>query len=123
MHSVAQYLSVQELDRLIRLFHRLLRRGGLLVLSDILPRRLWIVTDAVDLLRFGARQGFFWAAVAGLLRTYVSGYRRLRKSLGLSRYEECEMLGRLAAAGFSAERAPTNIGHSTKRMTFLAHVA
>ena len=80
------------------------------------------LTDAFDLLEFGAQEGFFWAAMLGLFRTYLSGYRRLRKSLGLARYNEDEVVAKLAAAGFSAERARTNIGHSTKRMTFLAHV-
>ena len=122
LHSVVQYWSAEELDRHLKLFHRLLRRGGLLVLSDILPRRLSALADALDLLRFGVQQGFFWAAVQGLLRTFFSGYRRLRKSFGLSHYDEDEIVATLEAAGFSALRARTNIGHSTKRMTFLAHV-
>jgi SAM-dependent methyltransferase len=122
MHSVAQYLSPQDLDRQLGVFRRLLRPGGLLVLSDILPRRLSAVTDAFDLLEFGAQEGFFWAAMFGLFRTYLSGYRRLRRSLGLARYNEDEIIAKLDAAGFSATRARPNIGHSTKRMTFLAHV-
>jgi len=122
MHSVAQYLSPQDLDRQLAVFRRVLRPGGLLVLSDILPRRLSALTDAFDLLEFGAQEGFFWAAVVGLFRTYLSGYRTLRKSLGLARYNEDEVIAKLDAAGFSAKRARPNIGHSTKRMTFLAHV-
>jgi len=50
----------------------------------------------------------------------VSDYWRLRSRLGLSRYSEAEMIERLAAAGFSARRAATNIGHNQARMTFLA---
>ena len=122
MHSVAQYLSAQELDRLLRLFHRLLARGGLLVVSDVLPHKLSSTADALDLLRFGAQKGFYWAAVFGLLRTLFSGYRRLRNAFGLSRYDEDEMIARLEAVGFSALRARTNIGHSSRRMTFMAHV-
>jgi SAM-dependent methyltransferase len=122
MHSVVQYLSAEELDRLLKLFHRLLTRGGLLVVSDVVPRRLSTMADAAALLRFGVREGFFWAAVFGLLRTVFSGYRRLRKSLGIARYNEDEMINKLEWAGFSALRARTNIGHSEKRMTFLAHV-
>jgi hypothetical protein len=33
------------------------------------------------------------------------------------------MLAKLRAAGFSAERAPANIGHNQHRMTFLARPA
>ena len=35
MHSVAQYLSAAELDRLLAIFHSLLKPGGLIVLGDI----------------------------------------------------------------------------------------
>src|SRR5262245_50591991 len=34
MHSVAQYLAPEELDRLLALFRRLLRPGGLFILGD-----------------------------------------------------------------------------------------
>jgi SAM-dependent methyltransferase len=122
MHSVAQYLSGEELDALLKTFHRLLKPGGLLVLGDVIPRRLLALGDALALLRFGSEEGFLWAAVRGLLRTYFSPYRRLRKSLGLARYNELEMTEKLEAAGFSAKRAHTNIGHNRRRMTFLAHV-
>jgi hypothetical protein len=72
------------------------------------------------LLRFGAREGFFLAAFAGLLRTLFSNYWQLRSALGLTRYAQGDMLARLAAAGFAGHRAATNIGHNQARMTFLA---
>jgi SAM-dependent methyltransferase len=122
MHSVAQYLSGQELDAVLKLFRRLLKPGGLLVLGDVIPRRVSALTDAIALLRFGAQEGFYWAALRGLMRTYFSDYWRLRKSAGLARYSEEEIMAKLEAAGFSAQRARTNIGHNAKRMTFLAHV-
>jgi SAM-dependent methyltransferase len=120
MHSVAQYLSASELDDVIRLFHRLLKTGGRFVLGDVMPRRVSAIGDAIALLRFGRQQGFFWAAAGGLVRTYFSSYWRLRKSLGLARYREQEITGKLEAAGFSVQRAGKNIGHNTRRMTFVA---
>jgi SAM-dependent methyltransferase len=120
MHSVAQYLSGEELDALLKTFHRLLKPGGLLVLGDVIPRRLSALGDALALLRFSSEEGFLWAAVRGLLRTYFSPYRRLRKSLGLARYDEAQITKKLQAAGFSAQRARANIGHNARRMTFLA---
>jgi hypothetical protein len=33
------------------------------------------------------------------------------------------MLDKLKAAGFSATRAPRNVGHNQRRMTFLARLA
>jgi SAM-dependent methyltransferase len=121
MHSVTQYLSGPELDALLKIFRRLLRPGGLLVLGDVIPHKLTAVEDAQMLLRFGRQEGFFWAAFKGLIRTYFSDYRRLRQSLGLTRYDATEISAKLEAGGFSVEPARTNIGHNNKRMTFLAH--
>jgi len=90
------------------------------VLGNVLRRRSSALTDAIALLRFGGKHGFFKDAVRGLLRTAMSDYRRLRTRLGLSRYREDEMIGKLEAAGFSAERAKENLGHNRKRMTFVA---
>jgi SAM-dependent methyltransferase len=120
MHSVAQYMPAAELDVLLSLFRRLLAPGGLLVLGDILAPNVSAVTDAAALLRFAAANGFFAAAVFGLARTALSDYWRLRSNLGLSRYGEAEMVAKLKAAGFTAQRAPKNIGHNAARMTFLA---
>jgi SAM-dependent methyltransferase len=122
MHSVSQYLSEPELDALLKLFRRLIKPGGMLVLGDVIPRRLSALSDAIALLRFASAEGFYWAALRSLLRTYFSSYWQLRKSLGLSRYGEDQIIGKLEAAGFSAIRARSNIGHNAKRMTFLAHV-
>lgn len=120
LHSVTQYLSVAALDALLRRFRRLLRETGTLIVGDVIPPDLSMLADAWSLLRFAAAHGFFIAAVAGLLRTAMSDYRRLRHTLGLSLYDETDMLRHLNAAGFAAERMARNIGHNQARMTFLA---
>jgi SAM-dependent methyltransferase len=120
MHSVAQYLTGPELDAALASFRRLLKPDGLLVLGDVIDPKTSAASDALALLRFGARDGFFFAAVAGLARTVLSPYPRLRSSLGLTRYDQKAMIDKLEAAGFTARRAGENIGHSRARMTFLA---
>jgi SAM-dependent methyltransferase len=120
MHSVAQYLSGPELDAVLALFRRLLKPDGMLVLGDVIDPKTSAASDALALLRFGARDGFFFAAMAGLARTVLSPYARLRSSLGLTRYDEKAMIDKLEAAGFTARRAGENIGHSRARMAFLA---
>ncbi len=121
LHSVAQYLAPGELDALLALFRRLLRPAGLLVLGDIIPPDVSAFTDAMALLCFAGENGFFLAALLGLARTVAfTDYWRLRSNLGLTRYSAPDILGRLAAGGFSAERAERNIGHNQARMTFLA---
>jgi SAM-dependent methyltransferase len=120
MHSVTQYLKAPEFDALLPLFHRLLKPGGLLVVGDVIPNETSAFADARALLLFSRQEGFFWAALRGLFRTYFSDYWRLRKSLGLTRYGGLEMAAKLELAGFSAEQARPNIGHNERRMTFLA---
>ena len=120
LHSVAQYLSAAELDGLLARFHRLLKPDGLFVLGDIIQPRLAAPMVAMALLRFGAANGFFWAAVGGLMRIFVSDYLKIKSQVGLSHYEEADMLMKLRDAGYDAKRAPRNIGHNQQRMTFLA---
>jgi hypothetical protein len=72
LHSVAQYLEPEEISRLLALFHRLLKSNGLLVVSDVLSPDAGVVTDAAAPHRFGAANGFFLAAVGGLVRTFLS---------------------------------------------------
>jgi SAM-dependent methyltransferase len=120
LHSVAQYLTSDETSALLALFHKLLQPHGVLVVSDVVPPDVPALTDAVALLRFGAANGFLIAAVAGLARTLISDYWRLRTRFGLTRYGEQAMKQKLAAAGFAAERAPNNIGHNQARMEFIA---
>jgi SAM-dependent methyltransferase len=120
LHSVAQYVTPAGASGLFGLFHRLLRSSGMLVVSDVIPPKVAAATDALSLLRFGARNGFFFAAVWGLLRTLVSSYWKLRSQLGLTRYTTQAMIEKLNSAGFNAKLAPTNIGHNQARKAFYA---
>jgi SAM-dependent methyltransferase len=120
LHSVAQYLTPEELAKLFALFHRLLTADGVLVVSDVIPSDVAASTDALALLRFGTENGFFIAAVTGLARTLLSDYWRLRTRYGLTRYGEAAMTDKLAVAGFAAQRAAQNIGHNQARMAFMA---
>jgi len=120
MNSVAQYMTPAELDAAFGLIRRLLKPGGRLVLGDILRPEVGMPCDVFALLRFGARHGFLRDALLGLISTALSDYRQLRARVGLHRYSEAEMLAKLAACGFTASRAETNLGHNPWRMTFVA---
>ena len=120
LHSVAQYLTPEEADALFVLFRRLLRPEGCFVLGDIVRPDGSALADAIALLRLGAANGFFGAALLGLMRVLASDYWQLRQQAGLTRYGEAAMLQKLDRAGFSARRAPDNIGHIPSRMTFIA---
>jgi SAM-dependent methyltransferase len=119
-NSLVQYLSGEELSRLLRLWKAKLAPDGIVVVADVLPRGLGPLTDATALLSFGLKGGFLGAALMGLARTALSDYRKLRADLGLAHYDAEEMLALLAEAGFKARRRPANIGHNQARMAFIA---
>src|ERR1700690_2531045 len=123
MNSVAQYMTAAELDAAFAIVKRLLKPGGRLVLGDILRPEVGMPRDVFALLRFAATHGFLRDALIGLVSTALSDYRQLRARVGLQRYGEAEMIAKLAAAGFTASRAHSNIGHNPWRMTFVARHA
>jgi SAM-dependent methyltransferase len=123
MNSVAQYMTPDELDAAFAVIRRLLKSGGRLVLGDILRPEVGMGRDVLALLKFAATHGFLKDAFYGLASTALSDYRQLRARIGLQRYSEADMVAKLAAAGFTASRAPQNIGHNPWRMTFVARHA
>ena len=120
MNSVAQYMTPDELDSAFAVIRRLLKRAGRLVLGDILRPAVGMGRDVLALLKFAGKNGFLADAFYGLASTALSDYRQLRARVGLQRYGEPEMVAKLAAAGFTASRAHSNIGHNPWRMTFVA---
>jgi SAM-dependent methyltransferase len=120
MHSVSQYLTTEEFDAAATEIRRLIAPSGTFILGDVLAPSVNALGDAMALLRFGWRDGFFFAAGGSLAKTFFSSYWTLRTSFGLARYSEAEITAKLAAHGFAAKRQPNNIGHNPARMTFLA---
>ena len=123
MNSVAQYMRPDEFDSALAVIRRLLKPGGRLILGDIMRPEVGMIRDVIALLRFALNYGFLKDALFGLLSTALSDYRQLRSRVGLQRYSETEMIKKLAAAGFTASRAHSNIGHNPWRMTFVARPA
>ena len=117
MHSVAQYLGSHEFDDLAKTFRRLLKPGGLLVVGDVIPRRISALADAQALLRFGWQEGF--SAAVGPVRTYF-GLLAAAQTIGLSRYDADEIAASSKLRLFGAP-ARSNIGHNDRRITILAH--
>lgn len=119
-NSVAQYLTREELDALLRAWRELLAPDGRLILADVVPPGVSPVSDALALLRYAFQNGFLLAAFAGLVRTVLSPYRRIRASLGITTYTEPEITERVERAGFRVERLPFNFEHQPARISFVA---
>src|SRR5262249_27805353 len=103
-NSLLQYLKPDELTAILVNWKRVLKPGGKLVVGDILGHHQSMPKDAISLLTFAAKNGFFFAAVFGLARTLFSDYGKIRAKLGVAQYSEDEMLKILQVAGFRAER-------------------
>ncbi len=120
VNSVLQYLDDTELDALLADARACLTPAGKLVIADVIPMHDDLLGDIGNLLATGWKNGFFLAAMVGLVATFFSPYRRLRSTVGLHRYDATTFLQRLTAAGFKAERLHPNMGFDQRRMAFQA---
>ena len=120
VNSVVQYLSPSQFADALRLFHRLLKSDGKLLLGDIIAPETPLVGHVTTFLRFAWQNGFLVAAIIGLARNFVSPYRKLRRDAGYACYTESEMLGLLDKGGFVGERLMSNIAVSQLRSAYLA---
>ncbi len=120
VNSVVQYLSRQQFVGALRLFHRLLKGDGKLLLGDIIEPDTPMLGHVTTFLRFAWQNGFFLAGVASLARNATSPYCQLRRSAGYACYRDTEILALLGDNGFVAERLPSNIAVSQLRRSYLA---
>jgi len=120
VNSVVQYLDRCQFVDALRLFQRLLKSDGKLLLGDIIAPDTPLVGHVTTFLEFAWQNGFFVAAVIGLARNFVSPYRKLRRDAGYACYTEMQMLGLLDDNGFVGERLASNIAVSQLRSSYLA---
>lgn len=116
--SLLQYVDENALVPLLRRWHEWLKPGGVLIVADVISPDTGMVSDIRDLMTLAWKEGFFLSAAFGLIRTYFSDYRRLRRDVGLMRYRPSEFLERLRSAGFLGEQLPRNPGPNRHRYAF-----
>ncbi|WP_246148975.1 class I SAM-dependent methyltransferase [Skermanella pratensis] len=119
--SVVQYMARDELSDALRLWHRVLKPDGALIIADVIDPATPIHVDAKSQLTFARKNGFLLAALGGLVRMFFSNYRDLRNRAGFAMYREEEMLGILRSGGFEGTVLPRNIGPGNHRKAFRAH--
>jgi ubiquinone/menaquinone biosynthesis C-methylase UbiE len=122
INSVVQYLSRAELSATLRDLRRLLKPEGMFLIGDVITPRTPLWRHAVVFLRFGYREGFFLAALIGLVRNFLPSYTSLKRKQGLSAYSEADLLRILEGAGLRGERLPRNIAVSHIRATYRAWI-
>ncbi len=120
VNSVVQYLDRRQFSDALRLFHRLLKSDGTLLLGDIIAPDTPLIGHVPTFLRFAWQNGFFVAAIFGLARNFVSPYRKLRRDAGYASYTQTQLLGLLDDNGFVGERLASNIAVSQLRSSYLA---
>lgn len=119
-NSVIQYLSDEQLHEALVLFNRLIKSDGEFLLGDVINPGTGNSVHVTTLLRFAWRHGFFFSAIGGLAKTFISPYRNLRRHVGFATFTPEQILDKLAQHGFSAQKLPRNIGISQNRSSYLA---
>lgn len=118
INSVFQYQSQAQATQSLAELREKLAPQGLLIIADIVNPASGVKHDVFALLGFGWRNGFFWAALLSLVKTYFSPYVAVRKQLGLTTYTEDDFIKMALAQGYKVERIHPNFGHNQSRMAF-----
>ncbi|MDG2097834.1 MAG: class I SAM-dependent methyltransferase [Paracoccaceae bacterium] len=120
VNSVFQYLNLDDTKNVLKMLNKKLKEHGKLVIADVIPPNLSMISDTVSLLKFAWSNGFLVISLLGLVKTYFSDYRHLRREVGLSVYSVAEFTDLLIQNGFKARLMAKNFGHNQSRNCFCA---
>ncbi len=115
IHSVLQYLRWEETGTLIGQMGRLIKPHGSILLGDIVPPNRTMIQDVLALLMFAWRGQFLFAGLFGLVTTFFSHYRTLRKRYGLTCYSAQDIHQMARKNGLFTRALRRNIGHDQSR--------
>ena len=120
VNSVFQYLNSDDTKNILKLFNKKIKKNGKLVIADVIPPDLSMISDVISLLQFAWSNGFFVISLLGLFKTYFSDYKKLRQEVGLSVYSVVDFKDLLFQNGFNAKLMDRNFGHNQGRNCFCA---
>jgi cyclopropane fatty-acyl-phospholipid synthase-like methyltransferase len=116
VHSVVQYMTVQELRDWLERWRGLLAPGGRLVLSDLLQPDTSSVRELARYLVFALRNGFFWDAFVEGVRE-ISRYWKARQSRPLTIVTPGKIGAWGKEAGFTVRVLADNLSYRASRRT------
>ena len=119
--SVIQYLSKEEFTERLKYFRSVMKPGGRLIISDVIPKNISGLKELLTLLFVAAKNNFLKDAILNLFRMMKGEYGSLRKSHNLTKYDEDEIFALLQEAGFSPE-IHSNIGLNKDRYCVVSSI-
>jgi cyclopropane fatty-acyl-phospholipid synthase-like methyltransferase len=114
VNSVVQYMTRDELSDWLLRWREMLAPGGRVLLSDLIAPDHGGLSDAIDLLRLGARHGSPLRATRDALGG-LARYWRTSRAVPLTRISREDLSRRAAAAGLDTTPLPRNLTHFRRR--------
>jgi 2-polyprenyl-3-methyl-5-hydroxy-6-metoxy-1,4-benzoquinol methylase len=118
INSVVQYMTVDEFHSWLPRWQAMLAPGGVLVLSDLIPRAHSVRGDVFEILSFALRRGVLLNELGHSVRTLLS-YARHRQAQELMKIDDSRLREEAARAGFDVQFAPFNLTVRSRRRTAL----
>lgn len=116
VHSVVQYMSVEEIRSWLGRWRQMLKPGGRLILSDLIVPGAGGLHELLSYLWFALRNGFFWNAfISGI--TEWAHYMKARRSRPLTTVTRALVEEWAGAAGLAPQWLDRNLSHRQTRAT------
>jgi cyclopropane fatty-acyl-phospholipid synthase-like methyltransferase len=121
VNSVVQYMTENELGQTMRVWRRLLRPEGRVILSDVVPPDSRMLREIRDTLWFSLSRGIFFASLNAMRREFLR-YAVARRSTPLLRLTASSVAALARNAGLMCTPLRTNLTFRRNRLSFpLAH--
>jgi cyclopropane fatty-acyl-phospholipid synthase-like methyltransferase len=115
VHSVVQYMTLEELNTWLERWRRLLRPGGRLILSDLVQPGAGFLGDMLSVLRFAWKNGVFWHELREKgFHSVTYLFTRHQRELTVVTPETLERLAE--RNGLEVTLLPENLSHFSSRL-------
>ncbi len=116
VNSVIQYMSTDELQDWLRRWRGMLKHGGRIIISDIIPPGIGFLAEIYDSIRFAMHKGYLVRSLGKLGQEFFR-YLNRRRRLQLLRFGPEELSKMAASAGLTTEFLAENLTFRRGRKT------